>query len=227
MPVNIFASERWFVRSKQAIDATYQKQKKTIIMGRFISYGIVYQYVISKAELEERYHRAFHTEKPMSEFKQEIINQMFPQIYRWEEDDAYLYFFIRDSYTGDDIIEIMKAFYDIHGYGEDYMEELSPVFSYLKGATIDDAVKTMKENPSYLFQNVSMGFVYSPFAIPFKLNGRKIYISVHVELMMIEMAQFKTLTEDDAESYDFFTYLLRYRMKPNKLADAMLVFLST
>ena len=36
----------------------------------------------------------------------------------------------------------------------------------------------------------------------------------------------KTITEDDLISYDFFTDLLRYRMKPDKLADAMLIFLS-
>ncbi len=195
-------------------------------MGRYISYGIIYQFVISKARLEELYHRRFSEKKPLSEFKQEIINQMFPQIYSWEEDDEHLYFFIRDSFTGDDIIETMNAFYGIHGYRKSYMEELSSVYSNLKGATIDDVIEYGKGKPSFLFQEISLGYSYSPLFIRIRLNGRSLFINVHAELMMIESASSKTFTEDDAESYDFFTDLLRYRMKPDKLADAMLVFLS-
>ena len=58
------------------------------------------------------------------------------------------------------------------------------------------------------------------------LEGEKRFYSAHVSIITIEASSAKTVTEDDLLSYDFFTELLRYRMKSDKLADSMIIFLS-
>ena len=52
------------------------------------------------------------------------------------------------------------------------------------------------------------------------------FCEVSMSIIMIDASSAKTDTEDDLLSYDFFTELLRYRMKPERLADAMIIFLS-
>ena len=52
-------------------------------MGRFISTGIIYQYGINKAHIPGI---------ESSNTKQEIIDQLFPDIYDFREDENYLYF---------------------------------------------------------------------------------------------------------------------------------------
>ena len=59
-------------------------------MGRHISTGIVFQYRFSKTEIEQQYERRYRKKIPFSEIKQEIISQVFPDIYDHEEEDDYL-----------------------------------------------------------------------------------------------------------------------------------------
>ena len=64
-------------------------------MGRYISTGIVYFYLFEKSEVERAYERCSWKKKPFSEFKQDIINQLFPEIYDyWEDEKCYILLFI-------------------------------------------------------------------------------------------------------------------------------------
>ena len=199
---------------------------KNYIMGRYISTGIVFQYRFSKAEIEHQYQRHFWKKKSFSELKQEIISQLFPEIYDHEEDDDYLYVYLADSVNSEDLVTIMKAYYSIVGMSREESDEMEIICDKLKGKTLNDAYSIARKNASYLFYDTELGFSYAYYAYPLILEGKKSFYSVHVSIITIASSSAKTLTEDDLLSYDFFTDLLRYRMKPDKLADAMIIFLS-
>lgn len=195
-------------------------------MGRYISTGIVFQYRFSKTEIEQQYERRYWKKKPFSELRQEIISQLFPGIYDHEEDDDYLYVYLSDSVKAEDIITTMKAYHSLIGMGKDEADEMERVVEKLKGKTLNDVYKIAQERESYLFYDTELGYSYSYYAYPLVLEGEKRFYSAHVSIITIEASSAKTVTEDDLLSYDFFTELLRYRMKSDKLADSMIIFLS-
>ena len=195
-------------------------------MGRFISTGIVYQYVFKKSDIEETYQREFWKKVTFSELREEIIEQMFPEIYTCDEDDDFIWFTLSDILSADDILSVMRTFYSFQGDGTECSEDFAELCDKLKGKTVADAFLYSKEKSSYLFQYMGMGYIYQYYAYPLTLSGKRFFNKVHVSVIMIEMSSAKTATEDDLLSYDFFTDLLRYRLKPEKLADSMLVFLS-
>lgn len=61
---------------------------------------------------------------------------------------------------------------------------------------------------------------------PFKIGHRTHYARTEVQTISLTETCFKTLAEDDISPYDFFTELLRYRMRDLRLGDSMLVYLS-
>ena len=85
------------------------------IMGRYISTGIIFQYCFSKTEIEQEYERQFRKMKQFSELKPEIILQLFPEIYNYEEDEYYLYVYLADSVKSEDLITTMKAYHSLVG----------------------------------------------------------------------------------------------------------------
>ena len=195
-------------------------------MGRYISTGIVFQYRFSKTEVEQRYERCFRKKKPFSELKREIINQLFPDIYDHEEDDGYLYVFLSDSVKVVDIITTMKAYYSLVGMGKEESKEMERVIERLEGKTLIEVYHIAQERTSCLFYDTELGYSYSYYAYPLLLEGEKNFYSVYASIITIDTSSSKTMSEDVLLSYDFFTDLLRYRMKPDKLADSMIIFLS-
>ena len=195
-------------------------------MGRYISTGIVFQYRFSKTEVEQQYERRFRKKKPFSELKQDIIDQLFPDIYDYEENDDYLYIYLSDSIKVEDLITTMKSYYSLVGMGEYESEEMDKVIESLKGKNLNDAYSIAQERVLYLFYDTELGYNYAYYAYPLELEGEKSLFTVHLSIVTIYTSSAKTSTEDDLESYDLFTDLLRYRMKPDKLADSMIIFLS-
>ena len=96
----------------------------------------------------------------------------------------------------------------------------------LQGKSIGDAYEMAEDDPSYLFQKMRLGNNYGYHAYPLVIGSKKMFCEVSMSIIMIDASSAKTDTEDDLLSYDFFTELLRYRMKPERLADAMIIFLS-
>lgn len=195
-------------------------------MGRYISTGIVYQYCFSKEEVERQYTEHYWKKKPFSELKQAIIDQFFPDIYNHSEDEGYLYFYLSESFSGDDLIRTLKSYYSIAGMADSESDEIEKVCEKLKGKSLREAYEIARERQSHLLYDTELGYSYAPYAYPLVIEGKKQFFSVHASIITIEASSAKTLTEDDLLPYDFFTELLRYRMKPDKLADAMLIFLS-
>lgn len=195
-------------------------------MGRYISTGIIFQYCFSKSRIEQLYRKLFMKEKAFSDLKQEIIDQLFPEIYDNEEDDEYLYVYLADSVKSEDIVTTMRTFYSVFGMCKDESVKFEEVCNRLKGVTIKEAYKIAQERSSYLYYDTQLGYSYAYYGCPLILEGKKFFCDVHLSVVTIEASSSKTLTEDDISPYDFFTDLLRYRMKPDKLADAMIVFLS-
>ena len=200
--------------------------KNKTVMGRYISTGIVFQYRFSKTEIERQFERRFWKRKPFSEMKQAIISQLFPEIYDYEEDENYLFIYLSDSLKGDDVIATIKAYYALVGINERESHEIDKISEMLKGKTMDEAYHLAQDKPSYLYQESDLGFSYAYYAYPLVIDGNKSFYPVHASVVMIDSSSAKTNTEDDLVSYDFFTDLLRYRMQPDKLADAMIIFLS-
>lgn len=195
-------------------------------MGRYISTGIIFQYRFSKMEVERQYQRLFWKEKAFSEIKQEIIDQLFPEIYDYEEDGYYLYVYLSDSVKGEDIVTTIKTYYSLIGMCNDDKEQINRVSNQIKGKTMNEIYKIAQEKFSHLFQDTELGAYGCYYAYPLVIDGKRGFYSACVSIIMIESSSAKTSTEDDLLSYNFFTDLLRYRMKPDKLADAMIVFLS-
>lgn len=204
--------------------ATIQLNRNT--MGRYISTGIVYQYCFEKQQIESEYHERCWERKSFSEMKEELIKQLFPEIYNYREDDDNVYFTLSDSVRPNDLLNCIKGYYSIVGFGKNDAEEIEGIEEVLKDKTIDEAYEISEEKPSYLFQSIELGYRYQYYAYPLVIEGKRFFCEVHVSIIMIDSSSAKTMTEDDLLSYDFFTDLLRYRMKPDKLANAMIIFLS-
>ena len=195
-------------------------------MGRYISTGIVYQYCFSKEELERQYAKRYWKKKSFSELRQTIIDQLFPDIYNHAEDEDYLYLYLSKSFCGDDLIATMKSYYSLAGMADSESDEIERVCERLKGKPLREVYDIARERQSYLLYDTELGYSYAYYAYPLVIEGEKQFFSVHASIITIESSSAKTSTEDDLLSYDFFTELLRYRLKPDKLADAMLIFLS-
>ena len=195
-------------------------------MGRYISTGIVYQYRFSKAEIERQYESNYWRKKPYDDIRQEIINQLFPKIYDSREDEEYLYLCLSDSIRVDDLIATMETYYSLVGMNKEATLEFEGVKEMLKDKTMNEAYDLANEMPSYLYYQSELGFNNSFFAYPLVIEGEKSLYGVDVSIIVIDSSPNKTIAEDDLSPYDFFTELLRYRMKPDKLADAMIIFLS-
>lgn len=195
-------------------------------MGRYISTGIIYQYRFSKAEIERQYMSNFGRKRQFGEIRHDIIGQLFPKIYDSREDEEYLYLCLSDSIRVEDLISTMKTYYSLVGLNREAVLEFESIKERLKDKTMKDAYNLANEMPSYLFYQSELGFNYSYYAYPLVIEGKKYYYDVDVSMIVIDSSSAKTITEDDLSPYDFFTELLRYRMKPDKLADAMIIFLS-
>ena len=158
--------------------------------------------------------------------KTEIINQLFPDIYDYKENDKYISFTLSDSVKSSDLIQCIKTYHSLVGIGEDRAKKLEELCQQLEGKTIYEAYEYSDKNPSYLFQSEKLGYNHGYYAYPLVVNGERFFCCVYTSIIMIDSSSAKTVTEDDLLSYDFFTDLLRYRMRPNRLADSMIVFLS-
>jgi len=186
-------------------------------MGRYISTGIIYQYGFAKSSIPG-------IESP--EVKQQLLDQLFPDIYEFQEDEDYLYFGLSGSITASDIISAMGAYFSLRGLANETSEEFERVKKLLEGKTVGEAYEIAEKKQSYLYQADELGYSYAYYAVPLVINGEREFYPVHIWSIMIDQSSFKTISEDDLFFYDFFTDLLRYRMKPETLADAMLIYLS-
>ena len=186
-------------------------------MGRYISTGIIYQYGFAKSSIPGI---------ESQEVKQQVIEQLFPEIYDFREDESYFYLTLSSSLSASDLISAMEAYYSLTGLTDEESDEYNQVKQLLEGKTIAEAYTEAEEKQSYLYSAEELGYNYSYYGVPLVINGIRKYYPVHVWIIMIDQSSAKTITEDDLFSYRFFTTLLRYRMKPEKLADAMLIFLS-
>lgn len=195
-------------------------------MGRYISFGIVYRYLFEKQQIEHECQRRCWRRKEFKEMKEEIIRQLFPDIYDYEEDDKYISFTLSGSVKSEDLIECMKTYYSLVRISKEEAKELEDLYQQLEGKTIHEAYKYSEDKPSYLFQSEQLGYSYEYYAYPLVVGGEEFFCGVHTSIIMIDSSSAKTITEDDLLSYDFFTDLLRYRMQPIKLANSMIVFLS-
>ena len=173
------------------------KQKNTFIMGRYISTGIVFQYRFSKTIIEQQYERRYWKKKPFSELKQEIISQLFPEIYDHEEDEDYLYIYLSNTVKVEDLITTMKTYYSLVGRSNDDSEEMERVFERLKGKTLNDVYKTAQERTSYILYDTELGYTYPYYAYPLVLEEEKRFYSTHVSIITIDSSSAKTVTEDD------------------------------
>jgi hypothetical protein len=186
-------------------------------MGRYISTGIIYQYRFAKASIP-----GIATKN----VKQQVINQLFPQIYDCLEDDKYLYFVLSSKIPVSELISLMEIYNGLRGMRVKDIEEFERVKQLLEGKTLEEAYELAETKPSYLYQADNLGPGCGYYAVPLMIDGKRKLYPVYVWCIMIENSCVKTITEDHLVSYDFFTDLLRYRMRPAKLADAMLIYLS-
>ena len=194
-------------------------------MGRYISTGIVYMYAFNKAKVEKEYSSKFG-KTPFSKIKPLIIDQLFPELYEQYENDEHFFLSLSKSIRGEDIASLMKAYFSLVGDKEDIFDTMEKLAEAMKGLNADQVYLFAGEVTEPFFSQVNLGTSYPTYMIPLVVNGKRHFFTASLLLIKIDNASSKTDTEDDIESYDFFTDLLRYRMKPEKLADSMIIYLS-
>lgn len=192
-------------------------------MGRFITYALATEIRIRKSDLEERIWRMNYKEPELSDERIQQIVAQISDVYEFKDQGSWLHFTFKDSLAVSDIIEIHKAFFDTYICGVK-AGDLSELYSRLSGMSLSDALEYAEKHDSYYYSKSELPFYMH--VSPFDIDGKRIYVPAAIDVINFKYASYKTDTEDSAESYDFFSELLRYRLHPLKLADAMMVYLS-
>lgn len=197
-------------------------------MGRYVSFGIVRTYCFFKKSIRDYVNDWFNLRLNLKEddVKNALVEQMFPDIYDFTETDYGYEFTLKSDLSENDIVELLSHFWDVAHIPESEREEICETIS---GMSLNDALDLAEEKKFYKYQEFHLyGRFYggSPFVYPLTVNGKQIYIAAEVFGVMIGQSDSKTISESDIRPYDFFTELLRYRLRPCKLADSALVFLS-
>lgn len=193
-------------------------------MGRYISFGIVRTYCFFKESINKWLNLRLHLKE--SDVKEALMNQMFPDIYDFIETDDSYEFTLKSDLSVKDIVELISHFWDVAHIPKSDREGICEAISEMP---LDAALDLAKKKKFYKYQDFQLyGKFYggSSFAYPLIIGGKRVYMNAEVLGIMIAQSYSKTISESDLHPYDFFTELLRYRLKPCKLADSTLVFLS-
>ena len=197
-------------------------------MGRYVSFGIVRTYCFFKKSIRDYVNDWFNLRQNLKEedVKNALVEQMFPDIYEFIETDESYEFTLKNDLSVNDIEELLSRFWDVAHIPESERKRICETISEM---TLNDALDLAEEKKFCKYQDFHLyGRFYggSPFAYPLTVNCRQIYMAAEVFGVMIGQSDSKTISESDIRPYDFFTELLRYRLKPCRLADSALVFLS-
>ena len=197
-------------------------------MGRYVSFGIVRTYCFFKKSIRDYVNDWFNLRLNLKEedVKNALVEQMFPDIYEFIETDDSYEFTLKNDLSVNDIVELLSRFWDVAHIPESERKRICETISEM---TLNDALDLAEEKKFCKYQDFHLyGRFYggSPFAYPLTVNGKQIYMAAEVFGVMIGQSDSKTISESDIRPYDFFTELLRYRLKPCRLADSALVFLS-
>ena len=197
-------------------------------MGRYVSFGIVRTYCFFKKSIRDYVNDWFNLRLNLKEddVKNALVEQMFPDIYEFIETDDSYEFTLKGDLSVNDVVELLLRFWDVAHIPESEREGICEIISEM---TLNDALDLAEEKRFYKYQDFHLyGRFYggNPFVSPLTVNGKQIYMAAEVFGVMIDQSDSKTISESDIRPYDFFTELLRYRLKPCRLADSALVFLS-
>jgi len=195
-------------------------------MGRYVSFGIVRTYCFFKKSIRDYDWFNLRLNLKEEDVKNALVEQMFPDIYEFIETDESYEFTLKNDLSVNDIVELLSRFWDVAHIPESERKRICETISEM---TLNDALDLAEEKKFCKYQDFHLyGRFYggSPFAYPLTVNGKQIYMAAEVFGVMIGQSDSKIISESDIRPYDFFTELLRYRLKPCRLADSALVFLS-
>lgn len=198
--------------------------KKIIIMGRYVSYGIVRTYRFYKDSIRELVSDCSDINE--NDIKEALMTQIFPDIYDFIETDKVYEFTLKSDLSVKDLVELITCFWDIAHIEESDREGICEAISEM---SFDAALDLAEEKQFYDYMDFHLYGRFRDeimFAYPIIIDGERGYLDAEVFGVIIEQSYDKTLSESNICPYDFFTELLRYRLKPCKLADSALVFLS-
>ena len=182
-------------------------------MGRYIYMGIATSYVAYTERIDKYL---------TSSVLEDIRTQLSPDIYEFSHHADRLEWILRKDIPITDLTELLRSFSNLYHYPKE--KDLDPLINQLSSMNFEQAILYANQKNYYCYQ----AFDLDPFLYyyPFTINGERVYLNTKVSTIIIADSCFKTYSENDIRPYDFFTELLRYRMKPLKLADSLLVYLS-
>ena len=193
-------------------------------MGRYSCIGMAYSFAVRKDVLESTVRKQFAARRHLDDVKEQITMQMFPDIYGFRESGDFLRWEIRDDIPVTDLTDLVHGFGELMRYFTEWKDDRS-LIRFLNRFRIREAFRRSIEidNPHYRpFR------LFSPlYHHPFRIDGTRIFVQTEVRGVALHTSTAKTMTEDDVTPYDIFTELLRYRMRPLRLADSMLAFLTS
>ena len=193
-------------------------------MGRYSCIGTACSFAVRKDVLESTVRKQLAGRRNLDDVKGQIKMQMFPDIYGFRESDDFLLWEIRDDIPVTDLTELVRCFGELMGNFMEWEDDRS-LIRFLNRFPIREAFRRSVEldNPHYRpFRLFSSLYRY-----PFRIDGTRVLVRTEVRGVALHTSTARTMAEDEVTPYDIFTGLLRYRMRPLRLADSMLAFLTS
>ncbi len=193
-------------------------------MGRYSCIGMAYSYAVRKDVLESTVRKQFAGKRQLDDLKGQITKQMFPDIYGFRESDDFLRWEIRDDIPVTDLTEIIRGFGELMRKFAEWKDDRS-LIRFLNHFPIREAFRRSVEIDDSRYRPFRL---FSPlYHHPFLIDGTRVLVQTEVRGVALHTSTAKTMTEDEITPYEIFTELLRYRMRPLRLAVSMLAFLTS
>lgn len=198
------------------------KLLKINTMGQYTTYGIIDSFDISKKSLDRDIKNKIWG-KTLDDYGSDIvINQMPTHIYDVSEDDNFIRFKLKDPINMNDLANLVESFFEILPYSSP--DDVNEIVSFIRKSDYETVKSISKSREYYNFVDFHLYGVWHRVSV--KIDGQEFCPQTDVDGIMLFQSCDKTTTEDPISTYDFFTELLRYRLKSNPLSDSMICYLS-
>lgn len=192
-------------------------------MGRYISMGPAFRYRISKKSLQSSLFWAGVGKIDEQTLKEDLFKYFNSKIYCYEENEDSFIISLRKDIPVNDFLDLFDEFQKI-----DYKRDKEKEVCRNK---IKEDISVMKDiyeiwdyadNGRLYFWELDLRY----FQMLIPIANQTVNVQAQVGGVSFFLANNKTISECEFESYDLFTNYLRFRLQHLKLADSMLIFLS-
>jgi len=185
--------------------------------------GSAFCYFIEKKQLREDLSWAWLSDIDEQTVKEELFKNFNSKIYCLEEDDEFYNIKLREDISVNDFLVLYDEFRKVeYEHDEREQEERNVIRKEISELNNIYEVLKYADNSHVGFWHFYLHF----FRMYIKIANKSVCIKTRVKGISLYLANNKTISESNFESYDLFTNYLRFRLQHTKLADSMLIFLT-